>query len=110
MQTLAVWSRKFCAYQALFSCFKAASFSLVSSYITFKLKLLEYLSGFNYLICYQAGQLGTKPDALTYCKDVYPCGENAHALANLHNSQSMFKAGQLLQAIILNSASLLISI
>jgi len=55
---------------------------------------LEYLSGFNYLICYCAGWLGTKP----------------YALANPHNFQSMFKAGQLLQAIILDSASLLISI
>jgi len=57
---------------------------------------LEYLSGFNYLICYHTGWLGTKPDALTHCKDVYPCGENAYALANPHNFQSMFKAGQLL--------------
>src|SRR5882724_32775 len=53
----------------------------------------EYLSGFNYLICYCAGQLGTKPDALTHHEDVYPWGENAYALANPHNFQSMFKAG-----------------
>src|SRR5882724_12954603 len=71
---------------------------------------LEYLSGFNYLICYHAGQLGTKPDALTCCEDVYPCGENAYTLANPHILQSMFMAGQLLHAIVLNSASLLISI
>src|SRR5882724_952080 len=71
---------------------------------------LEYLSGFNYLICYCAGWLGTKPDALTHCEDVYPCGENAYALANPHNFQSMFKAGQLLCAIFLDSASLLVSI
>jgi len=70
----------------------------------------EYLSGFNYLICYCAGQLGTKPDVLTCRKDVYPHGENAYALANPHNFQSMFKAGQLLCVIVLNSASLLISI
>src|SRR5882724_5753690 len=67
----------------------------------------EYLSGFNYLIRYRAGWLGTKPDALTRRDDVYPCGENAYALANLHNFQSMFKAGQLLHAIVLDSASLL---
>src|SRR5882724_224993 len=70
----------------------------------------EYLSGFNYLIRYCAGRLGTKPDALTRREDVYPRGENAYALANLHNFQSMFKAGQLLHAIILDLASLLISI
>jgi len=56
----------------------------------------EYLSGFNELIHYHAGWLGTKPDALTHCEDVYPWGENAYALANLHNFQPMFKAGQLL--------------
>ena len=42
----------------------------------------EYLSGFNYLICYHAGRLGTKPDVLTNNEDVYPCGENAYMLAN----------------------------
>jgi len=61
------------------------------------------------LIHYCAGWLGTKPDALTH-NDVYPHGENAYVLANHHNFQSMFKAGQLLQEIVLNSASLLISI
>src|SRR5882724_1835119 len=70
----------------------------------------EYLSGFNYLIHYSAGRLGTKQDALTHCEDVYPRGENAYALANPHNFQSTFKAGQLLCAIVLDSASLLISI
>ena len=70
----------------------------------------EYLSGFNYLIRYRAGRLGTKPDALTRREDVYPRGENAYVLANPHNFQSMFKAGQLLRAIVLDSASLLISI
>src|SRR5467141_1786184 len=70
----------------------------------------EYLSGFNYLIRYRAGRLGTKPDALTRREDVYPRGENAYALANPQNFQSMFKAGQLLRAIVLDSASLLMSI
>src|SRR5882724_6653209 len=70
----------------------------------------EYLSGFNYLIRYRAGRLGTKPDVLTRREDVYPHGENAYALANPHNFQSMFKAGRVLRAIILDSASLLISI
>ena len=56
----------------------------------------EYLSGFNYLIHYWAGRLGTKPDVLTHCKDVYPHGENSYVLDNPHNFQSMFQAGQLL--------------
>ena len=56
----------------------------------------EYLSGFNYLIRYCAGRLGTKPDALTRRDDVYPRGANAYALANPHNFQLMFKPGQLL--------------
>src|SRR5882672_9359335 len=70
----------------------------------------EYLSGFNYLMRYRAGRLGTKPDALTCQEDVYPRGENAYTLANPHNFQSMFKAGQILCTIVLNSASLLMSI
>src|SRR5882724_2255506 len=70
----------------------------------------EYLSGFNYLIRYRAGWLGTKPDALTHREDVYPHGENAYVLANPHNFQSMFKAGQLLHAIVLDLALLLVSI
>src|SRR5882672_3021038 len=70
----------------------------------------EYLSGFNHLIRYHAGWLGTKPDVLTHQEDIYPRGENAYALANPHNFQSMFKAGQLLHAIVINSASLLVSI
>src|SRR5882724_11278422 len=71
---------------------------------------LEYLSGFNYLVRYHAGWLGTKPDVLTCHEDVYPHGYNAYVLANPHNFQSMSKAGQLLHAIVLNSASLLVSI
>src|SRR5882672_9028448 len=70
----------------------------------------KYLSGFNYLIRYRAGRLGTKLDVLTHREDVYPRVEDAYALANPHNFQSMFKAGQLLRAIVLDSASLLVSI
>jgi len=55
----------------------------------------------NYLIRYHAGQLGTKPDALTRHEDVYPCGENAYALANPITSIHV-KAGQLLCAIVLD--------
>src|SRR5882724_3918033 len=75
-----------------------------------QVRWLEYLSGFNYLIHYRAGWLGTKPDALTRREDVYPHGENAYVLDNPHNFQSIFKAGQLLCAIVLNSASILVSI
>ena len=70
----------------------------------------KYWSGFNYLIQYCAGCLSTKPEALTHQVDVYPQGDNIHVLANPHNYQAMFKPNQLLQAIILDSAVLLISI
>ena len=70
----------------------------------------EYLSGFNYLIWYRAGCLGTKPDALTQRDDVYPHGDNVYALANPHNFQSMFKLSQLLRAVVLDSTALLVSI
>jgi Integrase zinc binding domain len=71
----------------------------------------EHLLGFNYIIRYHAGRLGTKPDALTRRGDVYPKGgDGAYTLANPHNFQSIFKTGQLIHAIILDSASLLTSI
>jgi len=41
---------------------------------------------------------------------VYPWGDNVYALANPHNFQSMFKPGQLLQAVVLDSAMLVVSI
>ena len=41
---------------------------------------------------------------------MYPCGDNVYALANPHNFQSMFKPGQLLRAIVLDSTALLVSI
>ena len=75
-----------------------------------QVRWLEYLSGFNYLIRYHAGRLRTKPDALTRRDDVYPRGDNVYALANPHNFQSMFKPGQLLLAVVLDSAALLMSI
>jgi RNase H-like domain found in reverse transcriptase len=46
----------------------------------------EHLLGFNYIIRYRAGRLGTKPDALTHRRDMYPKGEDgAYALENPHN-------------------------
>ena len=50
------------------------------------------------------------PDALTRREDVYARGDNIYALANPHNFQSMFKPRQLLWAVVLDSAALLISI
>ena len=41
---------------------------------------------------------------------MYPHGDNVYALANPHNFQSMFKPGQLLRAVVLDSAALLVSI
>ena len=41
---------------------------------------------------------------------MYPRGDNVYALANPHNFQSMFKPGQPLRAIVLDSAVLLVSI
>ena len=41
---------------------------------------------------------------------MYPCGDNVYALANPHNFQLMFKPGQLLRAVALDSAMLLMSI
>ena len=70
----------------------------------------DYLSRFNYLIGYHTGHLGTKPDALIQRDDVYPCGVNAYALDNPHNFQSRFKPSQLLWAVVLDSAALLMSI
>ena len=44
------------------------------------------------------------------CSQYSRPSDNAYVLANPHNFQSMFKAGQLLHAIILDFASLLVSI
>ena len=41
---------------------------------------------------------------------MYPRGDNVYALANPHNFQLMFKPGQLLRAIVLDSSVLLVSI
>jgi len=54
--------------------------------------------------------VGYQTRCIDLLQDVYHRGENAYTLANLHNFQSMFKAGQLLCVIVLDSASLLVSI
>ena len=59
----------------------------------------EFLSGFNYVICYCPGKLAGKPDALTHRRDVYPeGGSEGYAIANPQNLQTVFKSGQLLAA------------
>jgi transposase InsO family protein len=51
----------------------------------------EYLSGFNLLIRFRPGRLGTKPDALTRRYDVYPKeGDSGYARANPHNFKPIF--------------------
>ena len=56
------------------------------------------------------GCIGTKPNTLTRRDNVYPWGHNVYVLANPHNFQSMFKPGQLLWAVVLDSATFLMSI
>jgi hypothetical protein len=71
----------------------------------------EFLCGFKFNIKYRPGKLGAKPDALTRRGDVYPKGgDEAYALANPQNFQSVFRTEQLLAAIILDSASVIIAI
>ena len=51
----------------------------------------EYLSQFNLIIHFCPGKLGTKPDSLTRCWDVYPKGGNSdYATINLSNFCPMF--------------------
>src|SRR5947209_14893542 len=66
----------------------------------------EFLSGFNYVIRFRPGRLGSKPDALTRRPDVYPRGGNgAYAKANPHNLQTIFSAAQLMASITLDQGS-----
>ena len=67
----------------------------------------EFLSGFNYVIRFRPGRLGSKPDALTRRPDVYPKGGNgAYAKANPHNLQTIFSAAQLMASITLDQGSI----
>ncbi|KXN88316.1 hypothetical protein AN958_07461 [Leucoagaricus sp. SymC.cos] len=46
----------------------------------------EFLSQFHLIIRFHPGKLGTKPDALTRCWDVYPKERNTgYATVNPHN-------------------------
>lgn len=67
----------------------------------------QFLQSFNFTINYQSGKLGGKPDALTRRPDVYPQGENSgYANANPHNIQALFRPGQLLANLIIDSVIL----
>ena len=56
----------------------------------------EFLSQFNMVIHFQLGKLGTKPDALTHCWDIYPKeGNSDYASINPQNLQPMFTNQQL---------------
>ena len=55
-----------------------------------------FLSGFNMVICFRPGCLGTKPDALTRRPDLYPKGEGkSFSTVNPQNCQPVFSSTQL---------------
>ena len=59
-------------------------------------KNLEYFSQFNLVICLCPGKLGTKPDSLTRCWDIYPKGGHSdYATVNLSNFCLMFTQEQI---------------
>ena len=56
----------------------------------------EYLSQFNLVIRFCPGKLGTKPNSLTRCWDIYPKGGNSnYATVNLSNFRLMFTQEQI---------------
>ena len=56
----------------------------------------KYLSQFNLVICFHPGKLGTKPDSLTRCWDVYHKGGNSdYATINPSNFHPMFTQEQI---------------
>jgi hypothetical protein len=62
----------------------------------------EYLSQFNMVICFRPGHLGTKPDSLTGCWDVYPKeGNSDYASINPSNLHPMFTQEQLSMQLVL---------
>jgi hypothetical protein len=67
----------------------------------------EFLSNFDFTICYHPGQLGMKPDALTHCPDVYPKGEDrAYTHANPHNNHPIFCLEQIRTVHVMDFAAL----
>jgi hypothetical protein len=60
----------------------------------------EYLNQFNLVICFRPRHLGTKPDSLTRCWDVYPKGGNSdYAVINPNNLRPVFTQNQLCAAL-----------
>jgi len=66
----------------------------------------KYLSAFNMVIRFRPGRLGTKPDALTHCPDLYPSrGKGDYGKVNPHNLKPIFSSEQL--SALLRATSLL---
>src|SRR5271167_276442 len=60
----------------------------------------EYLSGFNFVVRFCPGTLGTKPDSLTRRWDVYPKGGNSdYASVNPSNLRPVFTQEQLTHSL-----------
>ena len=60
----------------------------------------EFLSQFNFIICFCPGKLGAKPDALMCCWDVYPKeGDRDYATVNPHNLRPVFTQEQLASSL-----------
>ena len=60
----------------------------------------EYLPGFNFVIRFRPGRLGTKPDSLTRRWDVYPQGGNStYAIRNPSNLRPVFTNEQLVHSL-----------
>src|SRR6266481_1174763 len=63
-------------------------------------RVSEFLSQFNLVIRFRPGKLGTKPDALTRCWDVYPKeGSSDYARINPQNLQLVFTNDQLASSL-----------
>ena len=61
---------------------------------------LEFLSQFNMVICFRPGKLGTKPDMLTHCWDIYSKeGSSDYASINLQNLRPIFTDKQLASSV-----------
>jgi RNase H-like domain found in reverse transcriptase len=69
-----------------------------------------FLSGFNIVIRFCPGCLGTKPDALTHQPDLYPKGEEKpYDTVNPQNCRSVFSSTQL-SAFLRATAMLLVAL
>lgn len=67
----------------------------------------QFLARFDFHINHRAGKLGTKPDALTRRRDVYPRNtDGTYAQANAHNIQSLLRPEHLFATFLLDSTVL----